>query len=232
LPVFAVGAAYALDRLAARLPRRQTALAGVLFLAASVPGLIGSIRSDWFFRQTDTRTLAREFIEREVPPGSSIMIQPHGVNLRPSPESLIDALNANLGSVDRASAKFQIQLGLSPYPAPAYRLFYLGEGGQDADKIYVSPRAFQPASGLEPLHDLRVQYVVMKRYNVEDPVLAPLQAALVRRARLIARFSPYAAGVGADRREAVTPFFHNTAARIDSGLDRPGPIVEIWRIDS
>jgi hypothetical protein len=200
-------------------------------LGATLPGLAGSIRSDQFYREADTRTLARAFIEREVPEGASILIQPHGVNLQPSRESLIEALDSNLGSVSRATIKYQIQLGLTPYPSPAYRLVYLGEKGEDADKIYLSPRRVGEAGGLQPLRDLRVQYVVMKRYNVEDPVLVPLQAALVRGARLIATFSPYAAGVGTDRRAAVPPFFHNTAARIDPALERPGPVVEIWRID-
>jgi hypothetical protein len=29
----------------------------------------------------------------------------------------------------------------------------------------------------------------------------------------------------------VAPFLHNTDARLDSALERPGPVIEIWRID-
>ena len=57
----------------------------------------------------------------------------------PSREGLVEALEANLGDARAASTKFQIQLGLDPYPSPSYRVLYLGRGGLDADKLYIDP---------------------------------------------------------------------------------------------
>jgi hypothetical protein len=236
LPVFAVGAAFAVTKLPRRsfFEKRKSTSEVVfcgLLAAVALPGLLLSIRSDQFFRQADTRTLARQFIEREVPSGSSVLIQPHGVQLRPSREGLIEALRANLGSESRATIKYQLQLQVDPYPAPAYRTIYLGEKGEDADKIYISPRRFDDRRGLSPLREGDVRYVVLKRYNDPDPAVASLQAALEREGHLIATFSPYRADASPDRRATVVPFFHNTAARIDPALERPGPIIDIWRIN-
>jgi hypothetical protein len=195
-----------------------------------VPGLLRSLQLGMFFNQTDTRTLARQWIETQVPAGSTVLVQPYSVPLRQSREGLAEALRATLGSEDRATVKFQQQLALSPYPAPAYRTIYLGDGGLDKDKIYVSPRAFESDGTLAPLRAAGVQYVVLKRYNAPDASLAALDTALAAGGHLVAMFSPYRS---AERRpDGVAPFLHNTDARLDRALERPGPVIEIWRLDA
>jgi hypothetical protein len=206
-------------------------VAWVVLALASVPAGLASLHIDRFFQETDTRTLARQWIERELPSGTSVLIQPYSVPLRPSRAALVEALTAHLGSAARASIKFQRELALDPYPQPAYRTIYLGTGGLDTDKIYVDPAAFDAADGLAPLRALAVTHVVLKRYNVPDPSLVSLRADLAREGRLLASFSPYRPGVGAERQAAVAPFLHNTDTRVDDVLERPGPIVEIWAVD-
>lgn len=122
--------------------RRPTAFVWLIAIAAamSLPGLVLSLRLDYFFRQADTRTVAQQIIERNVPPGTTILLQPYSVPLAQSRDSLVEALQAHLGDARRASTKFQRRLALDPYPAPAYRTLFLGEGGLDADKIYLSYR--------------------------------------------------------------------------------------------
>lgn len=231
VPIVAVLAAFALTQIARGLGRRAPAMAAVLVLAAAAPGFAASLRTDRFFLQTDTRTEARAYIETHVPPGATILIQPYSVPLRQSREGLLEALRANLGDPSRASIKFQLQLGVHPYPAPAYRTIFLGDHGADVDKIYVSPRAFTESAGLAPLRTFQVDYVVLKRYNVADPAMQGLVAALAREGTKVAEFSPYRAGAGVRERQAAAPFLHNTAARIVPALERPGPIIEIWRIN-
>ncbi len=216
--------------------RRKTP--GIIFAAVLtavvLPGLIGSLRADAFYRQADTRTLAREFIARTVPAGATVLVQPHGVQLRASREALLEALRAHLGSETAASIKFQKQLEAASRVAPTYRVLYLGratDGGFDPDKIYVAPDAFDAAAGLQPLRDLRVAYVAVNRYNNGTSAFGSLDAALQREARLLVTFSPYRAEAGPSQRAAIAPFFHNTADRIDPALERPGPIVEVWRIE-
>ncbi|MBE3072953.1 MAG: hypothetical protein IMZ67_08260 [Acidobacteria bacterium] len=71
----------------------------------------------------------------------------------------------------------------------------------------------------------------MKRYNRADPATRPFLNALAGGAQRIALFSPYSADVPADVRSAVEPFLHNTDARIVASLERPGPLIEIWKVD-
>lgn len=233
LPSLAVAAAFVVTSAAARTGRRAHLVATLLFAAAAVPGLAGSVQSDQFFRQSDTRALGLAFVHGQIPAGSSILTQPYSVPLRASREGLLEALRANLGSETRGSVKFQSQLALTPYPAPAYRTIYLGEAGGDPppDILYVSPRAFEGDAGLGALRTLGITYVVLKRTNVDNPSLASFRDALGRGAHLLATFSPYRAGVDPARQAAVAPFLHNTAARIDAALERPGPTIEIWLVD-
>jgi hypothetical protein len=225
VPVMAVAAAYGAWRLAAAVRESRRTAMLVLVIAAAVPPTDASLHWDAFFRRDDTRTLAREFIERTIPPGTTILVQPHGVELRPTRAALVEALRAHLGTEAKASVKFQRELALDPYPAPAYRVLYLGTGGIDVDKIYVAP-----ADGLDGLRAADVAYAVLTRYNSANSTPTALDAVLARTGRLIVRFSPYRAGHETDSR-TVEPFLHNTAARLDATLERPGPTIEIWRID-
>lgn len=235
LPSLAVASAFTITRgldLARRRP--APALLAIVLALCAFPGLAGSLRSDRFYRQTDTRTLAREFIERTVPAGASILVQPHSVQLAASREALIEALRARLGSETLASVKFQKQLEAAPRIAHTYRVFHVGrvtDNDVAVDKMYVPPSAFDGDAGLQPLRARQVTYVALNRYNVENLAFRSLNAALQREARLVATFSPYREDVGPEQRTATAPFFHNTDDRIDPALERPGPVIDVWRID-
>ena len=229
LPFIALLAARAVVGLQVFRVPRLAIWAGAGLLAAGP--LVASIRSDLFFRQPDTRQLAQHFIEEKIPNGATVLVQPYSVVLTPSREGLTEALQSHLGSAEAGSTKFQLQLGLHPYPEPSYRLIYLGRGGLDVDKIYVDPATVGSGSGLAPLHRLGVTYVVLKRYNTVDPEMKELLAELVRHGRLIAAFSPFDPGVPEAERSRIEPFLHNTDTRVDDALERPGPPLEIWQLD-
>ncbi len=232
LPFFAAAVAAGMLRLVVSFSGAWRSAAWLMVaLTPFAFGLLDSLALGTFFQQTDTRTLGQHWIEAQVPPGSTVLLQPYSVPLRQTREGLIEALRATLGSEDRATVKFRQQLGLSPYPAPAYRTIYLGDGGLDKDKLYVSPGAFAGQETLAPLKALGVEYVILKRYNASDASLASLGRALASGGHLVATFSPYRSDVDSGRRAAVAPFLHNTDARLNAALERPGPVIEIWRID-
>ncbi len=249
LPTCAWLAAYAVSRISERIPIRSArpsprpspsptparpeaaaAVMAVIALAMSLPGLARSARLDTFFRQPDTRTLAQQFIERTVPPGATILLQPYSVPLTQSRDSLLEALQAHLGDLRRTPPppKFAMRLALTPYPSPAYRTIYLGEGGLDQDKIYLSYHDTDTSD--EALRHAGVQFIVLKRYNVPDPAVEPLRERLAKTARLLATFSPYKAGADASTRARVAPFLHNTDTPDDPALERPGPGIEVWQV--
>jgi Dolichyl-phosphate-mannose-protein mannosyltransferase len=232
LPFLVLFAAWALSSLATRLGGSRPAPFWIAVAIVAAPGAYASITSDLFLSQDDTRTLAERYIEAQVPQGSTILTQPYSAVLTPSREGLIEALTRNLGSPDVASTKFQVQLSLDPYPAPAYRLIYLGRGGLDAEKIYVDPAELGGSAGLEPLRQLGVTYVLVKRYNRSDPETLRFLTALSREGRRIAAFSPYRPGVSEAEQARIDPFLHNTDARIDDALERPGPPLEIWQLNA
>lgn len=230
LPFLALFAGWALSAAAARLRLRPAAF-GLLIGLVAAPALVDSIRADRFFRQDDTRTLAERWIETHIPAGATVLVQPYSVPLTMARPALVEALRAHLGSEERASTKFRIQLGLDPYPSPAYRLLYLGDGGLDVDRIYLN---YADVSGPDPIAVLRrhgVAFVVLKRYNEPDQAAVPLLAALARQGRRVALFSPYRPDVTEAVQARVDPFLHNTDTRIDGALARPGPPLEIWQLD-
>ena len=233
LPLLAVSAGIGVTDVAARLHARiglarATALVALTTLVA-LPGLLLSIRSNQFFAQDDTRGLAKAWIEEHLPPESTILIQPQSAPVHMSRQALVDALREHLGDEATASVKFQHQMAATPYPSPAYRLIFLGDGGQDVDRTYVSLRGFRWES-LDPLRERGIEYVVMKRTNVPDPNTALIEQALEREATRLATFSPYRAGVPAGVQAVTDPYFHNTATRIVPELERPGPFVDVWKI--
>jgi hypothetical protein len=232
VPFLALFAAWSLSSLVTRFRVSSPALFWIAVALAAVPGFRTSVRSDAFMGRDDTRTLAQRYIETNLPQESTILTQPYSSALTPSREGLTEALTRNLGSADEASIKFQLQLALDPYPSPAYRLIYLGRGGLDADKIYVDPTRLGGSEGLEPLRRLGVTYVLLKRYNEPDPETLPFLAALAREGRRIAVFSPYRPDISEAEQARIEPFLHNTDARIDDALERPGPPLEIWQLNA
>lgn len=199
----------------------------LLFVAAFVAAALECQRTIFFIRQTDTRTLALQYIQAHVPSGATVLTQPYSVPLEPTAEVLREAVGR---SGREMPTKTALQIARAPYPKAAYRLIYLGRG-MDADKLYLP---YDQLGGTDPLQALRaehVAFVVLKRYNHADPTTLPFLAALARTGRRIAVFSPYRdGGALTDEGQRPEPFLHNTDTRIVAALERPGPVVEIWQI--
>jgi hypothetical protein len=230
LPVLCVAGAFALVAAGRRIAPSTPALTAGLVTLAAIPGAVASVHSNQFHMQTDTRTLAREFIEREIPSGASILTQPYSAPIARSRDALLEALTTNLGDAAQASIKFQLELQIDPPLTPSYRTIYFGDGGSDVDKLYVLTGEIPPGGDLGPLRRRGIAYVILKRSNVQNPKTVGIETALARDATRLATFEPYRADADAATRARVPPFLHNTGLRIDPALERPGPIVDIWRL--
>lgn len=229
VPFIAVFAAHGVSRISAAISSRSLVF-WVLVAASAAPALVQSMRTDLFLRRTDTRTIALEIVHSIVPAGTTVALQPYSTPLTPTREWLVRALERNLGAGAAPSPKFRLQLSQNPWPTPAYALVYLGRG-LDAEKIYVDYEELGGAAGLAALRRHGVTHVVVKRYNRSDPETLPFLSALAREGRRLAVVSPYRSEtLEADTAE-IEPFLHNTDARIDTALERPGPALEIWQID-
>jgi uncharacterized membrane protein len=207
--------------------RRGQQAAAVLALVAAVPGVRLSIDTVTLFSQTDTRTLALNYIESHVQAGTTILVQPYSVPLEQSRDSLREALTARLGSLDNLPVKFALRLSMPDGPRPAYRTLFLGDGGLDLDKVYIRYDDFAGPWAIRRLVALGIEHVVLKRYNRPDVAIAPLLAALqAGGGERLAVFSPYRDSGP----HVVAPFLHNTDADVNRELVRPGPIIEIWKV--
>jgi len=229
VPFVALFAAFGISALAKTVSRRAFWF-WVFTAAAAAPALYYSVQTDFFFRRTDTRTIALRELAAVAPSGVAVAIQPYSAPLEPTRESLVRALDRNLGPGAAPPPKFALQLSRSPWPSPAYDLVYLGRG-LDAEKVYVDYAELGGEHGLRALRQLSVAYVVIKRYNKSDPETLPFLAALAREGRRVATVSPYRPDTGESDAPEREPFLHNTDARISAALERPGPALEIWQID-
>jgi hypothetical protein len=229
LPIVMLMAAVAIRQIARLLaPRRHVLMMAALTVLAGSTALVESVRAVGFLGQDDTRTLASRLIDTQVPSGATVLVQPQSVQLTQSKASLEESLEARLGSLEGLPTRSRLRLAVSPWPTPSYRILWLGDGGLDEDKIYVGYRQL----GADPLSVLRarqVEYVVLKRYNVDDAAVTPLARALARGARRIASISPYRD----DARDGIlaAPFLHNTDSTIDPRLARPGPAIDIFKLE-
>ncbi len=237
LPVIAVAAAAAVAWLRTGLAgwgqRRRwatAAIVAVVVAAAGAPGLVASAETGRFFRQADTRTLARQFIERHVRPGATVLVQVYSVQLTPMKTVLLEALREHRGPGARPAGRLAGLLSVDPYPAPAYRVLYLGDADTDAERLYLPYPDADAPDGLAALRAQGVEIVVVKRPNRVPLLVRPLLAALDGHGRRLAVFSPYRPGITGAVRASVIPFQHNTDARLDAALERPGPVVEVWDI--
>jgi 4-amino-4-deoxy-L-arabinose transferase-like glycosyltransferase len=80
-PALTILASYAAVRAVDALPaawasRRRTVLVVAAGALLAIQGLWTSVRVDSVLAHTDTRTLARQWIERNVPPGSGVVVEP------------------------------------------------------------------------------------------------------------------------------------------------------------
>ena len=202
----------------------------LLFLVAFGIAGVESYRTVRFMRQTDTRTLALDYIRAHIPSETTILTQPYSVPIEPTAEVLREAVRR---SGREMPTKTSLQIARVPYPSPAYRIIYLGRG-LDVDKLYLPYDQLDGRDALAALRAEHVAFVVLKRYNRSDPTTLPFLAALAREGRRIAVFSPYRETAGAVApamdEGRPEPFLHNTDARIVPALERPGPTVEIWQI--
>jgi 4-amino-4-deoxy-L-arabinose transferase-like glycosyltransferase len=226
-PFIALFAAIAIESVWKGQGARRLA-AHVLLLVAVVAASLESARADIFIRHTDTRTLALDYINTHIPPGTTILTQPYSVPLVPTADVLREAVRRSGREMPK---KTELQIAGEPYPTAAFRLIYLGRG-LDADKLYLP---YEQLGGTDPLRAARaehVAFVVLKRYNESDPATLPFLTALAREGRRLAVFSPYRDTLAARKAgKRPEPFLHNTDARIDASLERPGPAVEIWQLD-
>lgn len=229
-PFLAVACAHGVEQLRERVgrrdPQRLPAIASfgptlALGLCAVLP-LRSSLIMDSLMSREDTRTRALRWIEAQVADGARIAVEPYSVPLTQSRDWLAETVVTTRGSVERAGYRVRTQLSRSPYPAPAYRVLYIGEGGLDEDKRYVEPSRLANVQELAALRAQGLEYVVLKQVSTLES--NALRDTVSRAATLVYSDEPFGADGGT---EAQLPDYDIPPSR---DVERPGPILEVWRL--
>jgi hypothetical protein len=219
-PFVAIAAAAAIDRLSVRAPRPGLVKIAATIACAAQPLFYG-ILLDRLMSRTDTRTDAASWIEAHVPAGSGVAVEVHSVPLEPTSAWLRETI-ARLAPGEPTSPRARGVLARDPYPAAAYRLFFLGDG-LDKDKAYLNDREVFGPGGIGTLRRNGVSYVVIKETTPGEA--DAMRTALRTGAEVIYRAAPFAEGVTAA--DAQLP---DNDVRPSLDVWRPGPTIEVWRL--
>lgn len=164
----------------------------ILALLIASPSIFKVGLSDQLFVQKDIRTVAREWIERNISPNTKIALdipfylprlKPNLNQLIEKRKTVLSAPNPNRAQLKRIDALIQdTQRGRSAM----YELFFLRETGVEEKFLFAKPIV---PFDLEHLKKMGIEYVMIAQ--VESKRGSYFYSDLNQKARLVAAFSPY-----------------------------------------
>lgn len=188
------------------------------------------LRYDYLLTQADTRIMAKEWIEREIPDGTRVLAYLPNLRLANTKGGILEMEAIDPLSL-RAADKALLRFRDSQYPQPAYSVLNLHFVGPDApERKAVDPDFFKQRG----YRYLAVEYEFRDKRDL-DPQARSLLSGL----RLVKRFdqfgdenSFYVAVGGVNRRRSI-----DIRGEVDMVpphnlffIDRFGPIVEVYAL--
>ena len=189
-----------------------------------------SFLHDVLLIRKDTRTLAKEWVETNLPPGARIAIERY-LYLRAWVPPLLETNEQNLKLLDaiqrRSPLKGKMRKGLTSVmtASPRYTLIEITSEHHLLEE-------FESRYDIKELLDKEVRYVILSSFitdfkgEMTDPRARQFYGELRKRGRLIARFSPFKEGVLDEQQDHAT---HTPFDRMNL-MERPGPVIEIYRL--
>lgn len=203
-----LAAATAGEWVASRLGGSQVARGTVALLAVAMLGLasLPALRYDAILARVDTRTLAKAWIERDVPAGSEVVVESYAPPLTPSMETLRAQQRENPRSLGNRD-QWLLDEGL-PEGEPAYDLVRL-------NLVDTSPRVDSVTPYLAA-HQNRYFVVSDFQWKSDHQGHMALKDYLARNGRLMGRISP-----------------SNHPGYVPSDLlnNMEDPLVELWMVE-
>lgn len=221
LPLLCVPAAAALSASGRPALRRAAALLLLFPLALG-------LRYGWLLGRPDTRTEMLAVVARVVPEGATVAVEPYGPPLRPNARSL-----ARLAADGRPVARRERWLAEDPREdplRPRYDVVPL-ERYYRYQSVWPHQWLLGGEKPIETFLDERgVEYVITSNRDPGPARNSALDPALARRGRRLHRIDPRAGGWFADApahaRLPADPVF---PALDLLSVERPGPLLELWR---
>jgi hypothetical protein len=213
-----------------------TLKAKILITAVSMmvvlPTGIKSVYSDYLFSKKDTRTLAKEWIEDNIPYGSRIAID-HSFfspRINPGREQLEEKLNYvlqnQLGTAKENKIRMLMKLN---EVRPNYSLYFLNDD-KGSSKAFLFSQPFLPFRFNELL-DNGVQYVIVSNEKLSGSN-AQFYSELKRKGKVVAGFTPYRDKTRSFPVENVTRTAGPLKSKEVYARERNGEIITIYSIGS
>jgi 4-amino-4-deoxy-L-arabinose transferase-like glycosyltransferase len=234
LPAFAILAGLAATRLLDALPaRRPRVLAGVATLVAvalGAQGLYYSVHVDRVLSRDDTRNLVRAWMTANVPPGSKVVVEPIVPDAWFADSDAPDAAEGRRRGLTRSGRRWV------KFPTGRTTVDEQGKPRRGGKGRFVSvedyERTLRPtlidayeAGGFCWVVAGSTQYGRAQRDPGEVPRAISYYSALARRADIVYRVSPFAAG-----RPPVEFNFDWSFNQYPRAYRRPGPEVIVYRL--
>ncbi len=213
-----------------------TLKAKILITAVSMmvvlPTGIKSVYSDYLFSKKDTRTLAKEWIEDNIPYGSRIAID-HSFfspRINPGREQLEEKLNYvlqnQLGTAKENKIRMLMKLN---EVRPNYSLYFLNDD-KGSSKAFLFSQPFLPFRFNELL-DNGVQYVIVSNEKLSGSN-AQFYSELKRKGKVVAGFTPYRDKTRSFPVENVTRTAGPLKSKEVYARERNGEIITIYSMGS
>jgi len=186
-------------------------------LALAILVSIPALRYDSVLARTDTRTLAKNWIEANIPPGSDVAVESYTPPLSPDLETLKAQQQSDPGSLGNRD-QWGLEKGL-PAGEIAYRLTRLNLVDTSPSVDNISPYL--------ATHYHRYYVVSDFRWKSEQWGHLALEAYLSRNGRLIKAFYPSQHGS-----YVPSDMLNNMEDPLNElwKVDRPGPRIEIYEV--
>ncbi|MHB8992492.1 MAG: glycosyltransferase family 39 protein [Chloroflexota bacterium] len=176
-----------------------------------------SLRYDWLLSQTDTRTLAKGWIEGTIPAGADIAVESYPPPLSPDLDSLKAQQQAEPRSLG-ARDQWLLEKGL-PEGDIAYQLIRLSLVDNSPNVDRLSPYL--------AAHQIRYFVVSDFRWKSDHQGHLALKSYLARNGRLLRSIPP-----GKDERYSPSDMLNNMEDPLVElwKVDRPGPTIEVYEV--
>ncbi|OQA55356.1 MAG: Dolichyl-phosphate-mannose-protein mannosyltransferase [Candidatus Omnitrophica bacterium ADurb.Bin277] len=166
--------------------RVHVLIAAFLVTLCLLPPLLKIFRWDWLMSNPDTRTLAKEWIETNIPTGAKIAIDRefHGPRLSFSPHQL----RAKLLKASAVQAR-RIHALLEKPREPSYEIYFTVEDPSAFRFLFAEPVVFRR---LDELRERGIRYAVTTLAGLREP--DAFMKDVSEHAALVTVFSPFADG--------------------------------------
>lgn len=209
IPLFSILAGFSLNFIFDKLANFNKFFGVIFLVLVFIYPLVIAFKYDLLLIKKDTQTLAKEWIEKDISAGASIITDFYDIKLTPTKESIIFQKNLKPNSL-RSEERVLLQIDDANYPAPAFNILPLHFIGENLSQSTLGSY----------IQEKKYNYFALDYWNKE--LISEKDKVIINNSELLKSFN---AGFEFDiHGNYQIPIF-----KIFS-LDNLGPTVEIYKV--